>query len=75
MHQSENTKTKAIQDGDCSKASDNQTYWQSTITSISAPHLIDSPNYKYQNMRMWIYFLFLLVMYFVSTCMCVYICM
>lgn len=42
---------------------------------ISAPHLIDSPNYKYQNMRMWIYFLFLLVMYFVSTCMCVYICM
>lgn len=24
----------------------------------SAPHLIDSPNYKYQNMHMWIFYFY-----------------
>lgn len=43
---------------------------------ISAPHLIDSPNCKYQNMCMWIYFLFLLVNVFCEYMyVCVYICM
>lgn len=47
-----------------------------TKSIIFAPHLIDSPNCKYQNMRMWIYFLFLLVNVFCEYMhVCVCICM